>query len=94
MKEIKNEVHDFVHGKKYERGNYYSFNLTEWLSDHGNIPAEEWRTWWFAERNPPNAEGLYDFSTECISAETHPEFDKLGNGLYNKCLFFKILELP
>ena len=84
MNEIKNEIHEFIHGKKYERGNFYSFNLTEWLSDHGNIPAEEWKTWWFAERNPPNGEGLYDFSTECISTETHPEFDKLGNGSLSK----------
>ena len=93
MNEIKNEINEFVHGRKYERGNYYSFNLTDWLSDHGNIPAEEWRTWWFAERNPPNAEGLYDFSTECISANSHPEFDQLGNGSTSKNrLFSQILE--
>ena len=79
MNEIKTEIHDFVHGNEYERGSY-SFNLTEWLSDHGNIPIwqNEWQTWWFAQRNPPNSEGLYDFSTKCISAETHPEFDALG----------------
>ena len=81
MNEIKTEIQNFVHEKEYERAGYYSFNLTDWLSDHGNIPAEEWETWWFAERNPPNDNGLYNFSTQCISAETHPEFDALGKSL-------------
>ena len=78
MNEIKTEIQNFVREKEYERASYYSFNLTDWLSDHGNIPAEEWETWWFAERNPPNDNGLYNFATQCISAETHPEFDALG----------------
>ena len=66
-----------------KRGSYYSFDLTEWLGQHGFIPIEEWSTWWFAERNPPHDDGMYTFSNECISASTHPNMNTLGD--YGNC---------